>query len=215
MFSVSLWHISSMEKIDYKKTLKPLYKPSSKAVELVEVPAMNFLMIDGQGDPNTSTAYQKAIEALFGVSYALKFMIKKGEQAVDYGVMPLEGLWWTEDMSLFSTDDKSQWLWTAMIMQPDMVTAELVQKAIETTRKKKKALDALSNLRFEPFEEGRCAQIMHIGPFSEEAPTVESVHAFIEAQGSQPRGKHHEIYLSDFRRTAPERLKTIIRQPMK
>lgn len=201
-----------MVKIDYKKELKHLYRPSAKECELVEVPAMNFLMIDGAGDPNTARAYKDAIEALYAVSYTLKFMIKNGEQAVDYGVMPLEGLWWVEDMHEFDPNHKEKWLWTAMIMQPEFVTAELVEMAKETTAKKKNP-PALPKLRFEAFQEGLVAQIMHIGPYAEEAPTIAKLHAFIAEQGHELRGKHHEIYLSDARRTAPEKLKTIVRQP--
>ncbi|PIE33381.1 hypothetical protein CSA56_11925 [candidate division KSB3 bacterium] len=204
-----------MSKIDYKKELKHLYKPSAKKIEIVNVPSMNFLMIDGAGDPNTSQEFQEGIEALFGVSYTLKFMIKKGAFAVDYGVLPLEGLWWADDMGQFSIQDKSNWQWTVMTMQPEQyITVNLVQEAIVQVDKKK-GLAALSKLRFERFEEGLAAQVMHIGPFSEEGPTIEKLHDFIEEQGYQRSGRHHEIYLSDFRRTAPEKLKTIIRQPMR
>ncbi len=202
-----------MLKIDYKKELKHLYKPSSKKVEIVDVPQMNFLMLDGAGDPNTAQEFKDAVEALFGVSYTLKFMIKKSDLEVDYGVMPLEGLWWAEDMSRFSIEKKSDWKWTLMIMQPEYVSAERVDKAIEQV-KKKKQLPALPKMRFEALTEGKAAQILHVGPFSEEGPSVEKVHQCIEENGSKRSGKHHEIYLSDFRRTAPERLKTIIRQPM-
>ncbi len=183
-----------MTKIDLKKELKYLYSPSAKQVSIVDVPPMNFLMIDGQGDPNTAQAYHDAIEALFSVSYALKFMIKKGAQAIDYGVMPLEGLWWAEDMTRFSTDDKSNWLWTAMIMQPEYVTESLIKEAIEQVTKKK-GIAAAAQLRFECFHEGRAAQIMHIGPFSAEKPNVDRIHAEINTQGCRLFGKHHEIYL--------------------
>ena len=202
-----------MEKIDYKKELKRLYKPSAKKVEVVDVPKMNFLMIDGEGDPNKSQSFKDAIDVLYPLSYALKFMIKRGELAVDYGVLPLEGLWWADDMSTFSVEDKDGWKWTLMIMQPDFVTNEMVQEAIAQVRDKKDPA-SLSLVRFESFEEGKAAQIMHIGPFSEEGPTVENVHSYIEENGSKRRGKHHEIYLSDIRRAASEKWKTIIRQPM-
>ena len=172
----------------------------------------DYLMVDGQGDPNTSQAYQEAVGALYSVSYTLKFMVKKGEMMIDYKVMPLEGLWWTEDMSRFSMDEKEAWKWTAMIMQPDFVTAELVEAAKDQAQRKK-GLVAISLTRFKVFREGRAAQIMHIGPYAEEAPTIEKLHEFIAAQGGTLSGKHHEIYLSDPNRTAPEKLKTIIRQP--
>ncbi len=202
-----------MKKIDYKKELKHLYRPSAKKVETVVVPKINFLVIDGEGDPNTSQAFQDAIDVLYTLSYTLKFMIKRGEIGIDYGVLPLEGLWWADDMTSFSIENKEDWKWTLMIMQPEFVTKEMVQEAIEQVRVKKNPV-SLPFVRFESFEEGKVAQIMHIGPFSEEGPTVEKVHSFIEESGSQRREKHHEIYLSDIRRAAPEKWKTIIRQPM-
>jgi hypothetical protein len=202
-----------MQKMDFKKELKHLYQPPAKDVVQVEVPEMNYLMIDGEGDPNTSEVYQAAVEALFALSYAIKFMAKKGTLAIDYGVMPLEGLWWADDMSDFSVDDKSDWKWTMMIMQPDFITGEMVDTAVEEVRRKKK-LAALDEVRFASLLEGTCAQIMHIGPFSAEGPTVERLHAFIVGAGRTPSGKHHEIYLSDIRKAAPEKWKTVIRQPM-
>ena len=202
-----------MEKIDYKKQLKYLYGPSYKKVEIVEVPAMNFLMVDGEGDPNTAQSFSDAIEALYSVSYTLKFMVKKGESGVDYGVLPLEALWWSDDMSAFSTGNKDAWKWTLMIMQPEFITLKMINEATEEVERKKKPV-ALPLVRFEPIKEGKAAQILHIGPFSEEGPTIEKVHVFINDNGSHRVGKHHEIYLSDIRRTAPEKWKTIVRQPM-
>ena len=202
-----------MVKIDYKKELKNLYSSSAEKVEVVELPQMNFLMIDGEGDPNTSQSFQDAIDVLYPLSYTLKFIIKRGEIGIDYGVLPLEGLWWADDMSSFSVDNKENWKWTLMIMQPELVKKEMVATAIEEVRKKKKPV-ALPLVRFESFVEGKVGQIMHFGPFSEEGPTVEKLHSFIKVSGSQRIGKHHEIYLSDIRRAAPEKWKTIIRQPM-
>jgi hypothetical protein len=201
-----------MKKLNLKKEMKDLYGPSAKKISIVDVPRMNFLMIDGMGDPNTSQSYQEAIEALFSVSYALKFMIKKGDLAIDYGVMPLESLWWVDDMTQFTVEDKTDWKWTAMMMQPAFISAGDVSEAISQASKKKQ-LPALDGLRFEAFTEGTAVQILHLGPFSEEGPTVERLHQFIEDQGCERAGRHHEIYLSDFRRAAPEKLKTIIRQP--
>ena len=201
-----------MDSIDYKKLWKPLYAPSAKLVSLIDVPSHNYLMIDGKGDPNTSPAYAAAVEALYSVSYALKFMVKKGPQQIDFGVMPLEGLWWAEDMSSFTSGDKSAWSWTMMILQPELIHAEMVEKAIADVRKKK-TLPALTQLRFEAFCEGLCAQILHIGPFSEEGQTVDKLHQFIADQGVKLTGKHHEIYLSNIHKAAPEKWKTIIRQP--
>jgi hypothetical protein len=204
-----------MEKVDYKKKLKHLYNPSASEISLVDVPQMNFVMVDGSGDPNTAREYQEAIEALYSISYAIKFMVKK-EQEIDYGVMPLEGLWWTDNMSLFTTDNKDIWKWTAMIMQPEYVSPALFDSALRQVEKKK-SLQALSKARFQSFHEGRAAQIMHIGPFSAEGPTIARIHEFIREQVYSFDGllqKHHEIYLSDFRKTAPDKLKTIIRQPV-
>lgn len=201
-----------MKKIDYKKEFKELYKVSSTKVEIVEVPKLNFLMINGAGDPNTSIEYKEAIEALFAISYALKFMVKKGELQIDYGVMPLEGLWWVDDMSKFSVDRKGDWNWTAMIMQPELITTSLVDTA-KVKVGLKKNLKALNKIRFESNIEGKSAQTMHIGPFSEEGPAIQKIHDFIAENNGVIKGKHHEIYLSDIRRAAPEKWKTIIRQP--
>ncbi len=202
-----------MDKVDFKKELKQLYNPSGKEISVVDVPAMNFLIIDGEGAP-ASPHYVEAVSALFSLAYALKFMVKKGK-GVDYSVMPLEGLWWMDDMSKFSADpeSKTKWKWTAMIMQPKYVCAEDFKAAVEQT-KKKKALPALPRVRFETFKEGPSAQIMYVGPFADEGPTIQKIHAHIKASGHQLSGKHHEIYLNDPSKTAPEKLKTVIRQPM-
>ncbi len=202
-----------MKKIDFKREFKELYYPSTKEVSIVDVPRMNFLMIDGQGDPNTSQEYQDAIEALFPVSFRVKFISKK-EKSKDYVVMPLEGLWWVDDMENFSIEDKSAWKWTSMIMQPDFITNSMIDRAIKEVKEKKNP-PALSKIRFDSFHEGLSAQIMHIGPYSAEGPTIEKLHGFIEDEGYKMRGRHHEIYLNDVRRTKPERLKTVIRQPIK
>jgi len=203
-----------MSKIDFKKEWKHLYGPSAKEPVRVDVPAMNFLMIDGEGDPNGSESFQAGVEALYALSYTIKFMVRKGPLGIDYAVMPLEGLWWADDMSTFSIEDKTNWKWTLMILQPEFVTPELVETAVEEVRRKKNPA-ALGAVRFESYEEGTSAQIMHIGPFSTEGPTVQRLHTFIEEAGFRPRGKHHEIYLSDIRKAAPEKWKTVIRQPMK
>ena len=201
-----------MKKIDYKKELKHLYKTSAKEVVTVDVPTMNFLMLDGEGAPGCQT-FQDAIAALYPLAYALKFMVKKSELEIDYGVMPLQGLWWADDMSSFTTDNKDVWKWTLMIMQPELISKTMVEEALAQVKLKKNPV-ALPLVRFESFTEGKAAQIMHVGPFSEEGPTVEKVHTYIVENGYKRAGKHHEIYLSDLRRSAPEKLKTIIRQPM-
>ena len=201
-----------MDKIDFKKELKNLYNPSAKEVSIVEVPDMNFLMVDGEGSP-ASLQYIASLEAIYPVAYALKFIVKKA-QGVDYGVMPLEGLWWMDDMTQFSVERKNEWKWRSMIMQPKYVTEADFKAAIEQVNKKK-APAALDKVRFECFHEGKAAQIMHIGPFSTEAANIQKIHAAIKASGHELSGKHHEIYLNNPAKTAPEKLKTVLRQPMK
>jgi hypothetical protein len=203
-----------MDKIDLKKEFKDLYTPPSKEVVIVDVPEFPSLMVDGVGDPAVSQDYKDAIEALFAVSYSLKFMVKKGKLAVDYGVLPLEGLWWADDMNSFASGKRDVWKWTAMIMQPKFITKQMFLDAVAQVEKKKN-LPALSKMRFEIFLEGLSAQVMHIGPYSEEKANIEKIHGFIKENGYVVAGKHHEIYLSDPRKAAPEKLKTILRQPMK
>jgi hypothetical protein len=205
----------AVAKVDFRKQLRHLYNPSAKDVEVVSIPEMQFLMVDGTGNPNTSQEYQEVLEALYGVAYALKFLIKK-ELALDYTVMPLEGLWWTPDMREFSVEHKESWLWTMMIMQPEEVVVTLFERARAQVQSKKPST-ALAKLRLAKFNEGLSAQIMHLGPYAAEAPTIARLHAYIREQGYTFDGtvqKHHEIYLSDPRRAAPEKMKTVIRQPM-
>ena len=201
-----------MAKLDLKKEYRQLYKPSAKEFSIVDVPEMQFLMVDGAGDPNTSVAYAEAIETLYAMSYTLKFLSKTTED-IDYVVMPLEGLWWTPDIAEFSMEDKSAWEWTAMIMQPDHITADHVATATEEVREKKDP-PALNRVRFEPYREGLAVQILYFGPYADEAPTIERLHQFATDNGHELRGKHHEIYLGDPRRTAPEKIRTVIRQPV-
>jgi hypothetical protein len=202
-----------MEKLDLKKQLRHLYGPGARSVVEVDVPTMNFLMIDGEGDPNTTQGYSEAVEALFALSYAIKFAVKRSPDGTDYGVMPLEGLWWADDMEDFATGNRSGWLWTMMVMQPDFVGVELVSR-ITADVFAAKGLPAIPRIRFEPFTEGLAAQVLHVGPFAEEAPTIERVHRYIEDSGALRVGKHHEIYLTDVRRADPARWKTVIRQPL-
>jgi len=202
-----------MDKTDLKKELKHLYKPSKKEFTIVDVPSMHFLMIDGHGNPNTSSNYQEAIEALYAMAYGLKFASKK-QLEKDYSVMPLEGLWWVEDIAEFSLENKDDWSWTMMIMQPEWITAEMVETVMEAVARKKNP-PALPHIRFDAYHEGRAAQIMYIGAYNDEHPTIARMHAFIEEEGYALSGKHHEIYLNDARRTAPEKLKTILRQPIR
>ena len=204
-----------MTKIDFKKEWKHLYSPPKTKFTIVDAPKMQFLMVDGHGDPNTAQEYQDAIEALYGVAYKMKFISKKTLQK-DYVVPPLEGLWWAEDMETFNTArDKSQWDWTMMIMAPDWITADIFANAAEQVRTAKNPV-ALDKVRLEHYHEGLSVQIMHIGSFDDEGPVLAEMHnEFIPDKGYLENGKHHEIYLSDFRKVSPEKLKTVLRQPVR
>ena len=203
-----------MSKVDFKKELKELYSPPKKFV-ILEVPEMQFLKVDGHGDPNVAQEYQDALEALYAVAYKIKFMSKK-QLGQDYVVPPLEGLWWAEDMEAFtSAREKSQWDWTMMIMTPKWITSEMYGEALEMVRKGKNPT-ALDKVRLQSYHEGLCVQIMHIGSYDDEGPTLMKLHReFIPEQGYAENGKHHEIYLGDPRRVAPEKLKTVLRQPVR
>ncbi len=202
-----------MSKVDFKKELKHLYRPSAKKIETVDVPKMSFLMIDGKGNPNTASEYTEAVEALYAVAYKLKFISKKTLEQ-DYVVPPLEGLWWAEDMNAFTAKNKDAWLWTMMIMQPEWISAQLFDEARAQVKKAKNP-PALPKMRLASYHEGLSVQIMYIGAYADEGPTIAQMHAFIANNGYKPAGKHHEIYLSDPRKVAPEKLKTILRQPIK
>jgi hypothetical protein len=198
-------------KVDPRRELKHLYG-ARQAPEFVDVPELSFLMIDGHGDPNRAPRYQAVVQALYAVSYKLKFAIKRAG-GPDYTVAPLEGLWWTQDMASFSVEDKSDWDWTMMIMQPAEATPELVEQTVREVAQSKQPPTA-AVVRLQRYAEGASAQILHLGPYADEGPTIARLHAFIHEHGREKRGRHHEIYLRDPRRTAPERLRTIIRQPV-
>jgi hypothetical protein len=198
-------------KVDFKRQLAPLYA-ATPAPALVEVPELSFLMVDGHGDPNASQQFRDAVSALYAVAYAAKFALKRAG-VLDYSVMPLEGLWWVPDMSTFSIEDKAAWDWTMMILQPSELSDEVFEQA--RAKAADKGLAAVERLRLQRFAEGRAVQLLHRGAYSAEGPTIAALHAFIAENGMQLRGKHHEIYLSDPSRTAPERMKTILRQPVR
>ena len=203
-----------MTKLDFKKEWKHLYNPPKTEFTVVDVPKMQFLMVDGHGDPNTAQEYQDAIEALYGVAYKMKFISKKTLER-DYVVPPLEGLWWAEDMATFSTArDKSQWDWTMMIMTPEWVTVDIFANAVTQVREAKNPL-SLDKVRLEQYREGLSVQIMHVGSFDDEGPVLAEMHSeFLPDNGYIENGKHHEIYLSDFRKVSPEKLRTVLRQPV-
>jgi hypothetical protein len=204
-----------MAKIDFKKEWKHLYNPPKTEFSVLDVPKMQFLMVDGHGDPNTAQEYQDAIEALYAIAYKMKFISKKTLEK-DYVVPPLEGLWWAEDMATFSTErDKSQWDWTMMIMTPEWITAEIFDDAVKQVREAKKPR-SLYKARLEHYQEGLSVQILHLGSFDDEGPVLAEMHSeFIPGNGFIENGKHHEIYLSDFRKVSPEKLRTVLRQPVR
>jgi DNA-binding PadR family transcriptional regulator len=202
---------STMQTYDIKKERKDLYAPKPGGFEIIDVPDMGFLMVDGHGDPNTSAAYREAVEALYAASYSARGVAKKRLGRV-HTVAPLEGLWSALDPEAFRTRDKGAWDWTMMIAQPSWITPELVDEALAAA---KKQLPALSLVRFERYAEGRSVQILHVGSYDDEGPALKRLHVeFLPASGLTPTGRHHEIYLSDARKTEPARLKTILRQPV-
>ena len=203
-----------MGKVDLRTELGALYAPSSREFTVVDVPRLAFLMVDGEGDPNTAPAYREAVEALFSVSYAVKFASKR-ELERDYVVAPLEGLWSADDPAAFVRRAKDDWRWTMMVLQPDWIPAAMVTDAVEATRRKG-GRPGLDRLRFDTYDEGRAVQILHIGPYDDEAPTLHRLHTeYLPAHGLDFAGPHHEVYLSDPRRTDPSRLRTILRQPVR
>lgn len=203
--------VSRMAKKDLAPDLRALYFPGSREPELVVVPALQFAMVDGAGAPDTSNAFQEAIGALYGVAYTMHFAAKKAEIG-DVPVLPLEGLFWTGTGERFAAADREGWRWTLMLMESASVTKSLFNESVRQLREKKDP-PALSKVRLERWREGCAAQILHVGPYAAETPTIERLHAFIKDQGYRLSGKHHEIYLGDPRRSAPEKLKTVIRQP--
>lgn len=208
-----------MQTLDLKKDFKQLYTPSAKAPQLVDVPNLTFLRISGAIEPGhgpgDSPLFQENIGALYGAAYTLKFMLKqRAADPVDYPIMAMEGLWWVED-GHFDIHIKDNWFYTLQIMQPGLVTPELFAEALEKLRKKKGNQEAFSRLKLEPFHEGLSVQMLHLGPYAAEPATVEKMDSFIQAQGLQKHGLHHEIYLGDPMRSDPSKLKTILRHPVK
>ena len=204
--------MTKMDKLDFKKEYKHLYNPSANFVSVVDIPAFSYIMVDGQGAPDGAEA-QQAIEMLFPLAYAIKFISKVREK--DYAVMPLEGLWWADDMNDFISNRRDKWKWTYMIMQPDFITQNDFEEAVKKVQLKNRDMN-LSSVLFDYFAEGKAAQIMHIGPFSEEHANIQKIHDHIAGIGGKFDGlkeKHHEIYLSDMRKVSPAAMKTVLRQP--
>lgn len=203
-----------MSKIDLKKEFKQLYSASAKKPFIVEVPRLKFLMWDGAGHPADNPAMQDSLGCLYGVAYTLKFQSKLGPTGRDWTIMPPEGLWWVMGNRCFSVEHKADWRWTMMMLVPDFVTAKMVRGAVSELREKKDT-PGLEKLRLESYREGRSVQFLHIGPYDQEQETIARMQAHAAENGYSFAGKHHEIYLSDPRRTAPEKLKTILRHPVK
>jgi hypothetical protein len=203
--------------LDLKRALKPFFNPPREPV-MVDVPELGYLMIDGQGAPEESanepsTEFQQSFSILFPAVYTIKFRLKK--DGLTMPILPLEALWMTsEDGAFDMAVPPSDWHWRVLIAVSDDVTPALFEEAVAEVRRKKGDSEVLGRLRFERWREGRCAQVMHLGPYSEERPTIERLHAFIAAQGCRMRGAHHEIYLGDPRRGDPAKLKTVLRQPV-
>ncbi|WP_255579310.1 GyrI-like domain-containing protein [Cryobacterium sp. PAMC25264] len=202
---------------DIKRELRALYAPKNREWERVTVPPQRFLAVDGHGDPNTSPAYTEAVEALYAVAYTVKFASKRAGR--DLVVGPLEGLWYADDASVFSARDKDAWSWTMLISQPDWVSDAHIGEAIAAARAKaatkKKPLPALDRLRVEALDEGLCEQVLHVGSYDDETPVLARLHGeVLPAAGMRERGRHHEVYLGDPRRVAPDKLRTVLRQPV-
>ena len=201
---------------DLKKELAQLFNPPRDPV-LVDVPELGYLMIDGKGAPEPAegdepTELQRSFTALFPVAYTIKFRLKRDGLAMS--ILPLEALWFTDEQTFDMNAPKDDWTWRALMAVSHDVTPEIFQEAVADVRRRKGDSEALSKLRFARWGEGRCAQVMHIGPYSAEGPTIERLHAFIAGQGLRMRGAHHELYFGDPRRTDPAKLKTVLRQPV-
>ncbi|WP_405695781.1 GyrI-like domain-containing protein [Streptomyces sp. NBC_01185] len=203
-----------MPPYDVKRELRQCYAPRNTDWELVDVPAQQFIAVDGRGDPNTSEAYARAVEALYSVAYTLKFTGRRtGDR--DFVVGPLEGLWWSDRMEVFTSRDKDAWQWRMLISRPDWITEALVDEAKETALAKK-GLPAIADVRHETLHEGPSAQLLHVGPYDDEGPVLAALHdEYLAANGLRMTGLHHEVYLGDPRRTEPARLRTVLRQPVR
>jgi len=201
-----------MQTIDLRAANRALLNPKPGRVEVVTVPPTRYLMLDGRGDPVHSDDYHGSFAALYGLAYGLKFHYKKHE-GIDYNMLAIEGLWWAEPAESFSMERRQDWIWTMMLSIPEFIPDELIQSMRQEIIRKK-ATPLMDRVYPQTLEEGECFQTMHIGPYAAEPPTIQFLHAEIHARGYTFRGKHHEIYLGDPRKSAPEKLKTILRQPV-
>ena len=208
-----------MEKFDFKKAFKHLFTASATKPAIIQVPDCQYLMVDGKGNPNGNPAFEQAMQTLYGVMYTLKMgwkfeKIERPHGYVDFTVPPPEALWWMADGGEFDMNRKADWRWAQMMILPDFFTQKMVDEAAAAVREKK-GQDAIAPYRFERWEEGTCVQVLHVGPYTAEGPTIEKMHGFAAENGYELHGKHHEIYLNDPRRVAPEKIKTILRQAVR
>lgn len=202
------------DKIDFKRQYKTLYTASPKRISLVDVPKLPFLTLTGQGDPETSPDFQGKVEALYGISFTLKFMNKETGWGPDYAVPPLEGLWWADKLTDFADMIRENWKWKLMILQPDFISEEMMEQSVAKVARKRPS-PYPGQAKLESFTEGLSAQVLHVGPYREATETIRNLHEFIKANNYDLRGEHHEVYLSDPRRASPDKLRTIIRQPVR
>lgn len=202
--------------LDFKKEYKSLFSPSAKEPEMVNVPAFKYIMVDGEGYPGTQESFGEKIAVLYGLAYTIRFALKKAvDDPLIFKVPPFSGLYCADDPEAFLDENrKHEWKWTLAMMLPDRVTDEVLEEARAELIKKKNPPYA-NDVYFKIYEEGLCAQIMHIGPYSEEEPTIKKLHDFFMEKGYTFNGRHNEIYIGDPRKSKPEKLKTIIRQPVK
>ena len=208
-----------MEKIDFKKAFKHLFSPSATKPTIVDVPECQYLMVDGEGDPNENPQFEQAMQTLYSILYSLKMgwkfeKLERPHGYVDFTVAPPEAQWWMKDGAGFDMTRPADWRWTLMIMTPDFVTQKMVDEAAVSVREKK-GVAAIASYRFGRWEEGCCVQMMHLGPYDAEGPALEKMHRFAAESGYELHGNHHEVYLNDPRRVAPEKIKTILRQPVR
>lgn len=202
----------TLTRYDIKRELKHCYAPKNSDWAIVEVPAQQFIAVDGHGDPNTSAEYSRAIEALYAVAYTIKFASKRNGR--DLVVGPLEGLWWADDPEVFTTRAKGSWQWRMLISQPDWISEDSIDEAKHVAHEKKR-LPAIAGVRHATLHEGTSAQVLHIGSYDDEGPVLSRLHdEWLGANNLQMSGLHHEIYLSDARKTDPAKLKTVLRQPV-